>query len=219
MDQRKALAHLADRKWQDRLLRWESDCNEITNYTNVPGLAEGKRAELVSMIEETRRRLESAGPEAISREIAKLAMACKHGASDGSDRSAFVSIMTEHTLGYPIDIIREAAYEWIHTETFFPSIAEFCGLCEPRYQARRSAYETFKRALTASDRKHLEANAEAARLKEWKDPNKRAELERKVREAKAALQSETTLRRMEKRRFVHLPDEERERLLNKLSRA
>jgi hypothetical protein len=184
------------------------------NYTNTPALTDERRHELDAFIVETRRRLDPASPEDLAKEIAKLAMGCKHGASEPNDRKAFIAIMMEHTLGYPIDIIREAVYEWTHTQTFFPSIAEFCGLCEPKFQRRREAFVSMQRALKASERKRAEAEAEAKRLEGWKDPARRAELERKVKEAKAAL----TAHRMNTKRHVPLADEERERILQNLER-
>lgn len=199
-----------------RLSKWESACNEITNYANVPGLADEKRAELVSLIDELRRGLIAASPDEISREIAKLAMGCKMGAADQMDRKAFMSILLEHSLGYPLDIVRSAAYEWTHANTFFPSIGEFCGLCEPKFQRRRHLMVQFQNALAKSDKKRAEAAEEATRKDGWRDRERREELELKVREAKNAL-AENSARVFAKRKFVPLPNDERERLLNKLA--
>lgn len=195
--------------------KWESVCNDLVSYTNTPALTDEKRAILSADMESLRRKLEPAGAEELTKAIAKLSMGCKHGAGDGLDRKAFIAILMEHAMGYPIDIIREACYEWTHGHTFFPSIAEFCGLCEPKFQKRRGLFAAMQHAAQASDQKRQEQESEAKRKREMLDPNKRAAVEARISEARANLEM-ARMRPARKTTYVALPDDERERLLQKL---
>lgn len=196
--------------------KWESACNDLVSYTNTPPLTDKRRADLQADTELLRRRLEPAGSEDLTKAIAKLSMGCKHGKEDALDRKAFIAILMEHVMGYPLDIIREACYEWTHANTFFPSIAEFCALCEPKFQKRRGAYTLMRQALAADSQKRAEAQQESERRAEFRDPKKRAELQKKFDEAKARLSESKSVRFQRKQSFVPLADEERERLLQKI---
>jgi hypothetical protein len=201
---------------QQMFSKWESACNDLVSYANTPPLTDSHRGALEADAELLRRKLEPAGNEELTKAVAKLSMGCKHGKDEAFDRRAFIAILMEHVMGYPIDIIREACYEWTHGNTFFPSIAEFCALCEPKFQKRRGAYMLMRQALAADSQKRAEAAQESERRAQFRDPKKRAELQKKFDEARARLSESKTIRFQRKQTFVPLPDDERERLLLKI---
>lgn len=205
--------------WHRRLSTWEGKAEALTRYAATPPLTDAERAQLVAMVAESELRLRPASPQDIARVIAKLALGCRHPASDATDRRALVALMIEFLSDYPLDIVSAAANEWISTHVFFPTVSELRTLCEPAYQRRRHSLASFRRAIEASDRKRADAAAEAQRRAELSDPTKRAEIERRIAEARRTLDVQRRPQQARAARHLPLADDERERLLRKLERG
>lgn len=178
MESKNQIAHRADSSWPQRFSKWESASVAMLNYTNVPAFRDDERAQLEAISEETRKRLEAASPQDIGKIIAKIAIGCRHAPGDNTDRKALAALMVEYLLGYPRDILSAAADEWIKTQIFFPSIAEFRALCEPEFKRRRNGFASMRQALERSEEKARAALEEEKRRAEWAKPEKRAELEK-----------------------------------------
>lgn len=221
MDNHNLPVRRAAETWPQRLSRLESASIAILNYANVPALRPDERAEMLTMIDETRARLVGASGAEIGKVVAMLGLACRHPRDADEDpnaakasRVATAELMVRYLIGYPRDILQSAADQWIKTQVFFPAIAEFRALCEPEFQRRQTAIKLMERALEASERKAREAAHRAKIEAERADPEKRGEIERRFKEAKRILAaSEKTKPPGRPRQQVEMTDEQREAAL------
>ncbi len=212
MDGTREIALRADSSWPQKLSHWESVSIGILNYANVPALETSERATAVAFIAETRARLAPAAGGDVAKVIAKLSIACRHPReTNAADRKALAALMLNYLVGYPLDLLNAATDDWIRTQTFFPSIAEFRALCEPEMTRRRNALGLMERALERSDAKARAAEEERRRKASW-TPEKRAENLRRSEEARRMLSSEKPKPALTPRR-VDLSEERRAQAL------
>jgi hypothetical protein len=126
--------------------RLQAICNDVVRCANI-NMTDKLRGQVLAAIAELERLQRPSTPEQLSKHFAKLAMACKHGGNEAVDRRAMVALMLEHVHGYPEDVVRDACWKWVHERTFFPSIAEFCAMCDPVIEKRRAMLRVYERAL------------------------------------------------------------------------